>query len=276
MLYQFFSQEKAIEVLFLIAFPYLLFTTIAFGAFYLWRNRKYWNMKIQRYWPKKSHIAREIMLSLLTMVIFIAVILLINWAGNHGYTRVYPNISDRGYVYFVFSIILMLVVQDTYFYWIHRFMHWKPVFKRVHKAHHMSTNPTPFAAYAFHPAEALLQIAIIPIIAFTIPYHLFAISTFSISSLLVNIMVSHMGFEFLPKGFTSHKYFKWLNPSTHHNMHHSLPKCNYSLYLNIWDRLMKTNHPDYEETFERVVNERDEARLSKTKENLYSEEKPAA
>ena len=29
---------------------------------------------------------------------------------------------------------------------------------------------------------------------------------------------------------------------------------------------MKTNHPDYEETFERVVNERDEARLAKTKE----------
>jgi lathosterol oxidase len=221
MLSQFFLKEKEIEVLFLIALPYLVFTTTTFVFLYLWKSRTYWYRKIQRYSPQKRHIAREVLLSISTILIFISVTLLVNWAGNRGYTRVYQDISDRGYVYFVFSIILMLVLQDTYYYWIHRFMHWKPVYKHVHKVHHLSTNPTPFAAYAFHPVEALLNIGIIPIIAVTIPYHLFAITTFSIFSLLVNIMISHLGFEFFPKGFTRNKYLKLLNPSTHHNMHHS-------------------------------------------------------
>jgi hypothetical protein len=39
---------------------------------------------------------------------------------------------------------------------------------------------------------------------------------------------------------------------------------------------MKTNHPAYEETFERIVEERDEARLAQTKEKPYCEGKPAA
>jgi sterol desaturase/sphingolipid hydroxylase (fatty acid hydroxylase superfamily) len=28
--------------------------------------------------------------------------------------------------------------------------------------------------------------------------------------------------------------------------------CNYGLYFNIWDRLMRTNHARYEEEYERV------------------------
>ena len=31
-------------------------------------------------------------------------------------------------------------------------------------------------------------------------------------------------------------------------MHHRLVKCNYGLYFNFWDRVMKTNHPHYEES----------------------------
>jgi sterol desaturase/sphingolipid hydroxylase (fatty acid hydroxylase superfamily) len=41
-------------------------------------------------------------------------------------------------------------------------------------------------------------------------------------------------------------------------MHHRLVKCNYGLYFNIWDRLMNTNHPDYEKSFNQVVEKRKE------------------
>jgi lathosterol oxidase len=67
----------------------------------------------------------------------------------------------------------------------------------------------------------------------------------------------HMGYEFFPKGFASHKILKWHNTATNHNMHHRFVKCNYGLYFNIWDRMMKTNHPKYEEIYDEVIAQRE-------------------
>jgi lathosterol oxidase len=241
---------------------YLLFAGLTYMFFYVWRNKHYLHSKIQQKYPEKKHIIREIFYSTTTILIFGVVIMLTNWAGSLGYTRHYDGIWDYGYFYYFFSIALMIALHDTYFYWTHRLMHWKPIFKYVHKVHHLSLNPTPFAAYAFHPVEAVVEVAIIPLIAFTIPHHTSAIVLFSIYSLLLNV-AGHLGFELFPKGFARHRLFKWHNTSTHHNMHHRLVKCNYGLYFNVWDRLMKTNHPAYIETFEKIAGIRDEAKLAK-------------
>jgi len=194
------------------------------------------------------------------MLVFGGVILLVVWASKNGFTRVYAPLNKYGYGWYFFSIVLMVLLHDTYFYWTHRLLHWKPLFKLVHKTHHLSINPTPFAAYAFHPVEALVEVGIIPLIAFTIPYHPTAITIFSLYALLLNVM-GHLGFEFFPKGFVSHRLFKWHNTSTHHNMHHRLVKCNYGLYFNFWDRIMHTNHPHYEQSFEDVVETREQGKI---------------
>jgi sterol desaturase/sphingolipid hydroxylase (fatty acid hydroxylase superfamily) len=195
------------------------------------------------------------------MVIFGMVIIGVIWASRHGLTRVYQPIDKYGYGYFCFSIIIMVLMHDTYFYWTHRLMHWKRIFKYVHRIHHLSVNPTPFAAYAFHPIEAVIEVGIIPLIAFTLPYHPLAITVFTLYSLLLNV-TGHLGFEMFPKGFASHGLLKWHNTSTHHNMHHRLVKCNYGLYFNIWDRLMKTNHPHYEECYDEMIEKRTERKLA--------------
>jgi Delta7-sterol 5-desaturase len=44
-----------------------------------------------------------------------------------------------------------------------------------------------------------------------------------------------------------------MNTATHHNMHHQLLKHNFGLYFNFWDRLMGTNHPEYEQRFEEIA-----------------------
>jgi sterol desaturase/sphingolipid hydroxylase (fatty acid hydroxylase superfamily) len=250
--------DKIIEtsrVLLSIAGRYLVFAGAFYLFFYVWRKRAYWQAKIQQRYPENKHIFREVIYSFITILIFGAVIMLVIYTSKKGLTRIYPNISDKGYAYYFFSIGLMILLHDTYFYWTHRAMHWKPLFKLVHKTHHLSTNPTPFAVYAFHPLEAVVEIGIVPLIAFTIPYHGTALTIFSLYSLLLNV-TGHLGYELFPKGFASHKLFKWHNTSTHHNMHHRLVKCNYGLYFNIWDRLMGTNHPDYEKSFEQVVEKR--------------------
>lgn len=259
---KFVIDTAAIAILFKLTFRYLLFTGIAYFFFYVWRKKYYWASKIQQRYPENKHIVREILYSVSTILIFGVVVVAVTWAGFHGYTRFYAHISDRGWPYFIFSLVLMILLHDTYFYWTHRLMHWKPLFKRVHRTHHLSTNPTPFAAYAFHPIEAIVEIGIIPIIVFTIPHHSLAILAFSIYTLLLNVM-GHLGFELFPKGFASHWLFKWHNTSTHHNMHHRLVKCNYGLYFNFWDRVMDTNHPDYEKTYDKVVDTREQAQLKK-------------
>lgn len=178
-------------------------------------------------------------------------IVILGYFFNLGYTTVYTDISEHGIVYLFLTIAGGIFLHDAYFYWVHRFMHIPLIFKYVHKVHHQSQNPTPWAAFSFHPIEAILEFAIAPIILFTIPVHPIALLSFSLYMMLSNVM-GHLGFELFPKYFTRHWFGQWLNSSTHHNMHHRYVNCNYGLYLNLWDRLMKTNHDKYHDTFDEV------------------------
>ncbi|MEP6613172.1 MAG: sterol desaturase family protein [Mucilaginibacter sp.] len=250
----------ALKLLLNIAVRYLLFTGSFYLVFYVWKNRRYWASKIQQRYPEKQHIFREIKYSFFTVLIFGVIIMLTVMAGMKGLTLVYAPVAKYGWFYYFISIALMILLHDTYFYWTHRLMHWKPIFKYVHKVHHLSINPTPFAAYAFHPVEAVVEVGIIPLIAFTIPHHATTIVIFGLYSLLLNV-AGHLGYELFPKGFASHILFKWHNTSTHHNMHHRLVKCNYGLYFNFWDRVMHTNHPTYEASFDEIVEQREQGKL---------------
>lgn len=245
-------------VLINIALRYLIFAGSFYFIFYVWKNKKYWSAKIQQRYPENKTIIAEIKNSFISILIFGAVIWLVIWEGNQGNTLAYPTINKYGYPYFFISIVLMILLHDTYFYWTHRLMHWGPLFKIAHKTHHFSNNPTPFAAYAFHPIEAIIEVGIIPLIAFTIPYNINALLIFTLYSLGVNV-IGHLGYEIFPKGFASNKLFKWHNTSTHHNMHHRLFKCNFGFYFNFWDRIMNTNHPDYENSYNKVVENRIQA-----------------
>lgn len=240
----------------LLTVQFLLITGAVFLFFYVWKKTKYFYLKIQQSFPDKKHVSREIGYCIVSSLIFGGVIWLVNLASHEGYTRVYRPIDKYGYVYFVFSIFLMIFIHDAYFYWSHRLLHWKPLFKKVHIIHHLSVNPTPFSAYAFHPVEALMQAGVIPLVVFTVPYNPLTLSIFLSYALIMNIL-GHMGFEVFPRRFATKKMSSWHNTPTHHNMHHRFVKYNFGLYFNIWDRLMKTNHPHYVKTFDEVVARRD-------------------
>ena len=50
-------------------------------------------------------------------------------------------------------------------------------------------------------------------------------------------------------------------------MHHRYVKYNFSIYFNFWDRVMKTNHPNYENAFEKVIEQRNTLREATAPEN---------
>ena len=119
----------------------------------------------------------------------------------------------------------------------------------MHLAHHKSTNPSPWAAYAFHPFEALVEGGIIWVLVFVMPIHPLAIGLFLLFMITYNIY-GHLGYEIIPNWLLFSKVGKWLNTSTNHNMHHHYFKGNYALYFRFWDIVMKTTHPKYETVLE--------------------------
>jgi sterol desaturase/sphingolipid hydroxylase (fatty acid hydroxylase superfamily) len=236
---------------FFIFVRYAAFAGLAFLVFYLLWHKHFQHARIQLRFPKAKKIRFEIVHSLLTAGVFAAMGVLIYFVQQAGYTMIYREVAQLGWAYLLFSFFVLTIIHDTYFYWMHRLMHHPRLFKILHRVHHVSNNPTPWAALSFHPLEAIVEIAIIPLTVLIMPFHPLALFAFSFWSLGFNVL-GHLGFELFPKGFVKHPFWKWFNTSTHHNLHHSRSNCNYGLYYNFWDRMMGTNAPDYEQTFAEV------------------------
>ena len=227
---------------------YFKFAASAFVLFYFILKRPMWFRKVQKKMPKLTDYGRDIMYSLISVTIF-ATVSLATFFYLGDYVNTYENISEYGWAYYAFTWVWMFFIHDTYFYWMHRAMHHKSLYRRIHLIHHKSTNPSPWTAYAFHPIEGFLETAIVPILAFTVPVHGPAIGSFLLFQIVYNVY-GHLGFELYPKGFHKTWIGKWINTSVAHNLHHDKFHGNFGLYFLIWDRLMGTIREDYDEVYE--------------------------
>jgi Delta7-sterol 5-desaturase len=239
---------------------YFRFTILCFLIFWVALKDRLVHFRIQpRPKTKTKIILREIGYNFST---FLA-IAITSWFvdtvilnGRYGlfYDNSYKNISDYGWIYFFLSVFLLLVFEDTYFYWVHRFLHHPKIYHRIHKIHHHSIDPNPFTTYSFHPLEAAILFFGQVLATSIIPVHDWAVSIWLLLTLL-NAIVIHLGYEIYPKWFTQSGLTNWKTPSTHHNMHHEKFNGNYSLIFTWWDKLMRTEFPDYQAKLE-VVQQR--------------------
>ena len=220
--------------------------------FYVVRRKRWLHRKVVADFAPWSDVRREIALSALTCVIYSVVVLITIFAVRREWTRLYLDIHVFGWWWFAASIVLTIFLHDAYFYWTHRLMHLRSLFPIMHRSHHRSTNPTPWAAYAFDPLEALVQAGILPLVVFLYPIHPLAFLVFMGVQLGFNVM-GHAGFEIFPHWFLDSRLGKFLNTPTNHAMHHQYFRGNYGLYFNFWDRLMGTNHKDYEARFREIT-----------------------
>lgn len=237
---------------FKIGVRYLLLAGLAFVIFYIIFKHRPFFRKIQPKFPLSSDYLRDFAYSAFTVFIF-SVISLITMIVLRPYTLLVDDISAFGWGYHFFSLILMFFLHDAYFYWIHRLMHWPFLYRRTHRVHHLSTNPSPWTAYAFHPLEAVLEVLIVPLIALTIPTHSYMIFSFMLFQIAYNVY-GHLGYELYPKGFDQTILGRWINTSVAHNLHHHKFHGNYGLYTLIWDRLFGTLRTEYHESFENATN----------------------
>ncbi len=230
---------------------YFIVALIGFLIFYVIFRRRFFFKKIQQKFPANNDYFRELGYSLLTMLIFSSVIVFLNSPTIVIYTTRYQSIDEYGWLYYFSVFPILFIMHDLYFYIMHRIMHHPSLFKYIHLVHHKSTNPSPWAAYAFHPLEAIIEQGIVVIFYFSLPIHISHLAIFFLFSIVYNVY-GHLGYELYPKGFNKTWIGRWINTSVNHNQHHQYFKGNYGLYTLIWDRIFGTIRKDYDAQFETI------------------------
>ncbi|MCC6137193.1 MAG: sterol desaturase family protein [Bdellovibrionaceae bacterium] len=228
---------------------------IAGSLYYLfWIRKPQWTerSKIQLKTRHNAIPKTELLYSMSTVVLTSFWGVFLFWVYNQGYFLVYTDINGFwGYAYIAFSIYMAMLIHDTYFYWAHRLMHTKTLFHYVHAIHHKSMNPTPFAAFSFHPLEAIFEIFFLLPLLMIMPMHVSAVFIFLFFTFVFNV-AGHLGHELNPKGMWDNWWGRWLTTPTHHNLHHQLFNCNYALYYRYWDVWFKTLHASTGKVFKDI------------------------
>lgn len=182
-----------------------------------------------------AQIKTEIKWAVVSSLIFTNLCAFTWWLYQHNLTAMYTDIRKYSLIYFLLSPLLILVLYETYYYWLHRWMHRPGIFRRIHKVHHDSVLPTVFTAFSFHPLEAFLQFIFFPVYLMIIPVHpvmLGIVFTF----LTITAMVNHAGVEIYGPPTSRSQ----LIGSKHHDAHHKRFKWNFGLNFTWWDKWMKT------------------------------------
>jgi lathosterol oxidase len=231
---------------------YVIVAFAAFFIFWVWGRDRFSKRLIQGSFPRAEKLFHDLRWSARTALVFSIVGVGAHYGGRCGVLRLYEPIGEHGIAYFVFSIAVLIVLQDTYFYWTHRAMHHPLLYRSFHRVHHASTNPSPLSAYAFGTPEAIVHAIFVPLVWLVIPLHELAVFTFLLFMILRNVL-GHLSMELYWKGFTKSRFWGLHTTTTHHSLHHKDFRSNFGLYFTFWDRVMHTTHARYDETFESVV-----------------------
>lgn len=237
----------------LIFLRYILLSAAFHQAFRISMRSALGNRDLIRAPLNRSQAKKEIWYSFVSSVIFAltAIAMIIGW--QKGYIKLYTS-SDPGYPwwYIPVSLIGVLFLHDTYYYWMHRLFHHKSVYKLVHRVHHKSIKTSAFTSFSFHPYESLAQAIIIPLLLLLIPLHFYAFIALLVF-MTVSAIINHLGVEVYPSGKFGAWLGKWLIGATHHDQHHRKFLVNYGLYFTFWDRWMGTEASDFEDNFNKAV-----------------------
>lgn len=208
--------------------------------------------KIRQDSPPPRQMVTEFLISVRSIAIFATVSVGISLMVRAGLYPMADQASHWGPVWFWASLALMILGHDTYYYWVHRAMHYPRLFRQFHRRHHRSNNPSPFTAYSFDLREAFLMVSFVMLWPLVTPTPWGVVPLFMLHQIVRNTLL-HSGYELMPAKADGRPMFDWLTTTTHHDLHHSSAGSNFGLYFTWWDRLMQTENPDYHAAYARAV-----------------------
>ncbi len=228
----------------------LIFFAVTLLGYFAAAGSLYWVLYLRRssrfalttIW---ASIRSDVTLSVLSSGIFAVCAAIMTTVYELGGTRLYLQPEQYGLGYLGFSLVLVLVLQDAYFYFTHRLSHHPKCYKWLHQGHHHSKNPTPWTAFAFDPAEAMIQSVYLMGVVTFIPIHL-SVLVAVVMVMTLGALLHHFGVRLFPDSAMGKWLGSWMVGCTHHWLHHRKYTVHYSLYFTFWDRVMGTQYEGYE------------------------------
>jgi len=228
--------------------------TGAFVALSLWwRLRPGRRLRLQAKPIGLPQIRREVLTSVVSIIVLGSVMPVAFALGLGRHTNFYQSVHayGRGWGFIALMVLLMMAIQDTWFYWTHRLMHHRRLFRWAHRTHHRSTNTGPLSTYSISPLEAVIDSGASIVILLVLPVTFWSLVIFTWINTSFAVY-THLGYELFPRAMSKHWLGRWINTSTAHNTHHARGRYNYSWYFLFWDRMMGTLSPDYDEHYRKA------------------------
>lgn len=135
-------------------------------------------------------------------------------------------------------VFIFFVIEDAWFYWVHRALHWGPLYTYIHKVHHTHTNPFGLASEYAHPIETIILGFGSFIGPFIFRPHMLQIWVWLFFRLWQEID-AHCGYDF---PWSLHNFLPFWGGSEFHDFHHMNFVGNYGSTLRVWDKLMGTDN----------------------------------
>jgi len=125
-------------------------------------------------------------------------------------------------VYFAGLLGLLMMWHVTHFYFGHRLLHWKPLYRSAHYLHHKNVNIGPWSGLSMHPIEHIIYFSTI-LIFLVVPSHPIH-AMFALQFAALTPAGGHLGFDKLVV------WGKFTLPSDYpHYLHHRYFDCNYGV-----------------------------------------------
>ena len=183
--------------------------------------------------------------------------LIATWGREAGWITFNPEPASWWVILLEYALAFFLF--DTWFYWLHRWMHVEPMYKWIHKIHHKSTSPTVITTASVTPLESLINGGFVPLFTALFTVHAETFALIAPTNIIMGLYV-HSGYEFLPRWWHKTWFSKWFITTTFHDHHHHYFRYNFGGYTPIWDYICGTVHPKYERDFLKI---KDRARASR-------------
>lgn len=171
------------------------------------------------FWFKSQNIDNFLRSFLFSIPLWTLCEILVLWAFANGWVP-WMTWTDNP-IYLAVLVLLCPAIHEVHFFFIHRAIHWPPLYKWVHSVHHNSINPSPWSSLSMHPVEGFLYHA-------EIFWHLVIPSNPIVALFQINLagygaINGHIGFDKLEltedSAVDSHAYA--------HYLHHKYFEVNY-------------------------------------------------
>lgn len=166
------------------------------------------------------------------------------WAMANGYAPHLAWVDNP--VWFLLLFPLTPLWISFHFYWVHRALHWPPLYRLAHALHHRNTNVGPWSGLSMHPVEHVLFFSSV-LVHLIVPAHPIHI-LFHMQHQALTAATSHTGFE----GMVVQDKTRLALGTFHHQMHHRYFECNYGNLEVPWDKWFGSFHDGTEVSHERM------------------------